>query len=209
MRTSTARLALVVIVFVAALAGALLMLQSRSSDSGSKGSNGSNSTATSDIWKVGDDWVVKVKQNAGAISPGGETNVAAIPFHFRVAEAPEGEDGGWLVRVRQDGAEGPFAAGWRLEYVEQDGKMILKRVAVGAEPWLEAEIASIALGVQFPYEPSYSAPPKDSTISAEKLLDRSELPPGALPDGAPTAPSGATPPAEAPKLSAGGAPDPS
>jgi hypothetical protein len=146
-------------------------------------------------------------RNAGAISPGGETSVAAIPFRFEVATAPKSAGDSWLVKVAQDGAEGPFAAGWKLQYRERDGKMVLYRVAVGSEPALEAELASIVLGPQFPYEVSYSKPPKSATVNADDLMDRSQLPPGALPDGAPNAPTGATPPAQAPKLSTGGAPD--
>jgi hypothetical protein len=157
-----------------------------------------------DIFTKGDRWTVKVSQDAGAISPDGARSIAEIPFRFVVAEAPKTKHGAWLVRVRQDGAEGPFANGWRLEYVEQGDKMVLKRVAVGNERFLEAELASIVLGPQFPYEPSYSAPPKSHTLTADKLLDRSQLPPGSLPDGGT---AGATPPAAAPKTAPGGAPE--
>ena len=209
MRSSTARLTLVVIVFVAALGGALLLLQSRGSDSDGRatGSDRGSTGASSTIWQVGDTWTVKVNQDAGAISPGGERNVAAIPFRFEVAKAPKDAGDSWLVKVSQDGAEGPAAAGWKLQYRERDGKMELYRVAVGSEPALEAELASIVLGLQFPYEVSYAKPPSDKTVNADDLMDKAQLPPSALPDGAPSAPGGATPPAEAPKLSAGGAPD--
>ena len=208
MRTSTARLALVIAIFVVAMAGGLLLMQqsrSSGSDGGSKQASAGEKTATSDVWKVGDNWTVNVNQDAGAVTPGGETSVASIPFRFRVDEAPTGEDG-WIVKVTQDGAEGPFAGGWRLEYVERGETMRLNRVAAGMEPWLEAELASIVLGPQFPYEVSYSAPPRDSTVNADALLDRSELPPGALPNGDPAVPDGVAPPAEAPKVSPGGAP---
>ena len=210
MRTSTSiRLLAGVVVFVLALTAALLLLSRGSSESLSTVSSrdGGSKAATSEIWKVGDAWTVKVNQDAGAISPGGERNVAAIPFRFEVAKAPKDASDTWLVKVSQDGAEGPAAAGWKLQYREADGNMHLYRVAVGSEPALEAELASIVLGMQFPYEVSYSKPPTDKTVNADDLMDRAQLPPGDLPDGAPSAPSGATPPAEAPKLSTGGAPD--
>lgn len=205
MRRSPNRLVLIVIVFIAALGGALLVLQSRPGDDSTPAKDDS-AAASSDIWKVGDTWTVKVRQDAGAITPGGESSIASIPFRFQVTDAPKGDDRSWVVQVKQDGAEGPFAAGWRLEYRPKGDKLVLHRVAVGTEPPLEAALAGIVLGPQFPYETSYSAPPKDSTIDAKRLLARSSLPPTALP-GSDDAASGATPPAEAPKLDAGGAPE--
>ena len=199
--------------FVLALGGALLFMNSSPSSgsgSGSKGSGdddrgGSDTAAvTSRIWTSGDSWTVEVRQDAGAITPDGDSSVATVPFRFRVTEAPEQADGLWHVRVTQDGAEGPFAKGWHLYYQpDAKGVMVLKFVATGDEPKLEAELASIALGPQFPYEVRYAAPPKDYAVDAAKLLKRSELPPSSLPGGG--GDGGAAPPAEAP----GGAPDPS
>ena len=200
MRSTPVRLAFVVIVFVAALVAGLLLL--RGSDSGSTSGRGDGGgrtgAASSEIWKVGDSWTVQVAQDAGAISPDGTRSVAKVPFHFEVASAPKGAGGEWVVKVEQEGAEGPFAAGWRLHYREDDGEMVLARVAIGEDTPLEAELATIVLGNQFPYEPRYEAAPKDATITAAKLIERSTLPPatdvpgGAKPAGgpagAPTAP---------------------
>lgn len=198
MRTTPVRITLAIVVFAAALGGALLLLRgSEEAATTGKGAEGGTpaAAATSDIWKVGDTWTVKVRQDAGAITPDGDTSVAEIPYRFKVAEAPADASGTWLVDVRQDGAEGPFAEGWRLRYAAEGDELVLKQVAVGSQPPLEAELATIVLGPQFPYEVRYDAPPKDATITADKLLDRSELPPTALPGkGTP----GAAPPAEAP-----------
>lgn len=213
MRITPIRIALAVIVFAAALAAALVVLQSRSVDGAESGARGGEQQAggpaadAGDVFRVGDTWTVKVRQDAGAITPDGESSIATIPFRFQVTAAPKGANGTWKVLVEQDGAEGPFAAGWRLEYRDEEGAMVLHRVAVGSEPPLEATLASIVLGPQFPYETKYTAAPGDATVDAEKLLERSELPPSALPgDGDGDRPS-ATPPAEAPKLAAGGAPE--
>ncbi len=184
MRTSTFRLFGIAIVFFAALAAALLVLRG---DGGSKtGSSGSGGAAAAgDVWKVGDEWVVKVKQDGGAIAPGGAKNVAEIPFRFAVTDAPTGTDGTWTVQVRQDGAEGPFAEGWRLFYAERDDALVLTKVAMGRQDPLEAELATIVLGSQFPYEVRYTAPPKDRTVTASDLIERSTLPPTTKVPGGP------------------------
>lgn len=210
MRITPGRIALTLAVFAAALAGGLLLLQQSGGGGGKargeQSGDGGRHAPTSDIWAVGDEWTVAVRQDSAAITPDGDTSVAAIPFRFAVVAAPEDATGSWKLRVTQDGAEGPFAAGWRLEYRErEDGTMTLHRVAMGEEPPLEAELASIVLGPQFPYETKYTAPPKDATVDAKALLDRTALPPSSLP-GAGAPDSGATPPAEAPRLDAGGAP---
>lgn len=214
MRITPGRIILMVLVFAAALGGALLLMRS-SEPAGSGADRGGSSgerdapspvAATSDVWKVGDKWTVLVRQDAGAITPDGDSNVAEVPFRFQVMKAPaaaDGADGTWLVHVDLDGAEGPVAKGWNLQYADQDGAMVLKLVSVGDEPALEAELASIVLGQQFPYEVRYTAPPKAKTIDAAKLLNRSQLPPGELPRGGT---SGAAPPAQAPAPDLGSAP---
>lgn len=217
MRTAP-KIVIATLVFALALGGALLMLNGSSGDDGGKaaagergsstgdGSGSGGSAATSDVWSVGDAWVVKVRQDAGAITPDGESSIVELPYRFEVASGPAGDSQAWTVHVSQDGAQGPFANGWNLDYVEEDGVMVLSRVSVGKEPPLEAELATIVLGPQFPYEVRYEAPPKDKAVDAEKLLDRSELPPGELPAGGGT--SGAAPPAEAPADGPGGVPAP-
>lgn len=196
------------VVFVVALGGAIMLLQNSSPDSKDTGGDGGGSrqVASSTIWKTGTSWTVSVRQDSGAITPDGATSVATIPFRFEVTDAPTSKGGVWKVHVEQEGAEGPFAAGWNLQYKETDGVMTLHRVAVGDQPPLEAEIATIVLGPQFPYEVTYKAAPKSYTVDADKLIDRSLTPPSALPGNSKT-PSGVTPPAQAPKLTAGGAPD--
>ena len=206
MRSTPARITLLVIVFVAALGGALLLLQQRDASDGPTGAkDGATTSAASRIWKVGTSWTIKVRQDAGAITPDGATSIATIPFLFEVETAPADAKGSWVVRVTQEGAEGPYAAGWSLQYREQDGSMVLHRVAVGSQPPLEAELASIVLGPQFPYEPSYDAPPKSRTIDAAALLERSTLPPGSLPTSGDAGP-GVAPPPRAPRPGSGGAP---
>lgn len=207
MRIPPARTAMIAASFAVAFAAALVLLQSGTGSDGRgagdrqpmRGGGGS------DIWKVGDRWTVKVRQDAGAITPDGATSIASVPFRFRVVDAPAGASGTWKVRVTQDGAEGPFAAGWQLHYRAKGGAMVLHRVAIGTEPPLEAELAAIVLGPQFPYETRYAKPPRDRTLDAAKLLERSTLPPSSLPADRAGAPS-ALPPANAPELAPGETP---
>lgn len=214
MRPTTARLLALLLVFLVGLTLTLLLLSRDSSSSleevepatDEPKATTSSAVPASSVWKVGDTWTVNVRQDSGAITPDGDRSVVDVPHRFEVTEAPTKEQDTWLVHVSQDGAEGPFAKGWNLRYEQQDdGTMLLELVSVGDEPPLEAELASIVLGPQFPYEVRYEAPPKDATISADKLLDRSELPPGQLPDGGS---AGAAPPAEAPSSAPGGVPAP-
>jgi hypothetical protein len=207
MRSPAAKVLVAVVAFALALGGGLLLMKhsssssssSPSSSSGGKGDDGGGdaAVATSRVWEVGDTWTVKVRQDSGAVTPDGDRSVAAIPFRFEVVEAPGADeaDGAWRVHVAQDGAEGPFAKGWNLWYVAKDDAMTLSRVSMGDEKPLEAELASIVLGPQFPYEVRYAKPPKDYAVDAEKLLERSQLPPSQLPSGGT---AGAAPPATAP-----------
>ncbi len=197
MRSTQGRIITSIVVFAVALTGALFLLNARANDTDDGGGKGPGSTAaaTSDVWSVGDSWTVTVNQDAGAITPDGAESIAQVPYRFEVDDAPVDASGYWRVHVTQDGAEGPFAKGWYLHYKDTDGVMVLKQVAVGSEPPLEAELASIVLGPQFPYEVRYEARPTDSTVDADTLLDRSALPPGELPDGGT---DGAAPPAQAP-----------
>lgn len=208
MRSTIARITIAIVIFAAALGGALVLLQARNDDgrpsSGVDRDDPASGALTSDVWKVGDRWTVKVRQDAGAITPDGTKSVVAVPYRFQVVKAPEDEKGAWLVQVMQDGADGPFAAGWKLQYRAEGDALVLWRVAVGAEPALEAELASIVLGPQFPYETRYDTHPKNMTIDAAKLIARTALPPAALPSGSHD--PGATPPAQAPRAGAGGAP---
>ncbi len=196
MRTNASRVIVGIVVFAVALGGGLMLLHSSSSNSskGKRDDGGHTATApaTSEIWKVGDSWIMKVRQDSGAITPSGDRSVATVPFHFEVVSAPSNATGAWHVHATQEGAEGPFAKGWNLWYVEKDDAMVLKRVSVGDEKPLEAELAAIVLGPQFPYEVRYDAPPKNGTVDAADLLKQSQLPPSSVPTG--TAPS-AMPPA--------------
>jgi len=183
MSSTTSRVIAIVVVFLAALTGALLLLNQSKDDAASGDGGGSGSMAASDIWDVGDAWTVQVSQDAGAVSPDGDENNAKIPFRFEVTDAPSGADGEWIVRVEQDGAEGPFKDGWRLHYTERDDALVLTQVAMADQKPLEAELAAIVLGSQFPYEVRYTAPPKDSTITATDLIERSSMPPAAAVPG--------------------------
>jgi len=193
-----ARILVAVLIFLLALGGALLLLRSPSA-APKGGDTTDRAEVSSAVWKLGDAWTVRVRQDAGQITPEGKQSIATIPFRFKVVDAPSTDTGVWVVQVTQDGAEGPFAAGWRLHYRAQGTKLVLHRVAVGAEPPLEAELATIVLGPQFPYEVSYSAPPKDRTHTADDLIERSALPPGSLPNAPDNVPN-ATPPKTAPPL---------
>lgn len=208
MQRSPRTVVIAVAAFALALGGGIALLQNSSPTSvkGGSGKGAGNGSPSNSIWQPGTAWTVSVRQDSGAITPDGAKSVAAVPFRFRVTDPPVSSAGEWKVHVTQDGAEGPFAGGWDLYYREADGAMVLHRVAVGAEKPLEAELAAIVLGPQFPYEVRYEAAPKDFTVDAEKLLDRSLTPPSSLPTDAGGA-AGATPPAQAPKLSAGGEPD--
>jgi hypothetical protein len=204
---------------IALLAGAIFLLAasatilfiSRSGDGGGSSSTSSKSA----IWSVGDTWTVKVKQDSASISPDTKQSTALIPFRFEVMAAPKHAKGEWLVRVHQDGAAGPFRDGWRLAYTEKDsGKcaMELTHVGSGDQRMIEATVASIVLGSNFPYETCYSSAPKSSTVTGTELAKRAALPP--LPanvDKTMIAPSGntetgATPPKDAPVLKAGEVP---
>lgn len=195
MRSSSLRLALIVVIFLAALVGGLLLMR-ESAPEGSKSADSPDPIPAGEIWQVGDEWTVQVKQDAGAVAPDSTKNVAKIPFTFTVLRAPDEKDEPWVVKVVQEGAEGPFAAGWRLHYKERESALVLTHVAIGSDTPLEAELAAIVLGSQFPYEVRYTAPPKDSTVTAEDLIERASLPPAAVPGsdgdagpkGAPTAP---------------------
>lgn len=201
MRTSTLRLAIAALAFLVACGGALLVLSGDGAGStGTRGDGGrdggsARQSATSDIWSVGDAWTVRVRQDAGDITPDGATSIAVIPYRFKVAAAPSAPTDAWTVTVHQDGAEGPFADGWRLLYRDVQGVMQLHRVAMGDQEPMEAELASIVLGLGFPYEVSYRAAPRDRTIDADTLFARSKLPPASLPDGGS---DGAAPPADSP-----------
>ena len=185
-------------------ASATILFMSRSSDG-----SGSSSAHSSDIWSVGDTWTVKVKQDSASISPDTKKSAALIPFRFEVTAAPKKSGGEWLVRVKQDGAQGPFADGWRLAYTEKDGAMVLTHVGSGKQRMIEATVASIVLGSNFPYEVTYRTAPKDRTVTGTELAKRASLPP--LPknvDKTMIAPSGSTetgaqPPKDAPVLKAG------
>ncbi|MCW2956187.1 MAG: hypothetical protein JWO69_1056, partial [Thermoleophilia bacterium] len=182
--TST-RITVAFLAFLAAVAGALFLL--RGSDGSTEGAQGGEApsaarSTTSEIWQVGDRWVVNVSQDSGSITPDGEKSVAKVPYRFEVAEAPVAgdADSGWLVKVTQDGAEGPFADGWKLVYQERDGAMKLWRVGQGDLKLMEAELATIVLGMGFPYEVTITELPKpEATVSSAKLQARSALPPSA------------------------------
>ncbi|MEO6866468.1 MAG: hypothetical protein ABI200_00425 [Gaiellales bacterium] len=205
MRSSPVKLVVSVVIFLVALGGALMLLRNSSpAEAPSGGSvSGGGAVATSEIWKLGDTWTVKVRQDAGAVSPDSTKNIASVPYRFQVDKAARGSDGAWIIKVMQDGAEGPFAKGWRLHYVDKGGVMTLHRVATGSEPPLEAELAAIVLGPQFPYELTYEAPPKNATLEAADLLERATLPPSTLPGKGDADAPGGTPPAKAPKLDDG------
>ncbi|MCW2960935.1 MAG: hypothetical protein JWM25_1414 [Thermoleophilia bacterium] len=203
---STLRTSIAVLAFAVAAIGALLLM--RMSEPAAKDDQPRDSVAaTSDIWKVGDTWVVNVSQDSGTITPDAVRSIATVPYSFRVAEAPAAgdKDGAWKVTVTQEGAEGPFAEGWTLQYQERDGAMQLWRVAQGKLKPMEAELATIVLGMGFPYETKLTKlPAPEATVSSAKLQARSALPPAT---SVPTSKnSGAAPPTDAPNVPAGALP---
>lgn len=211
MHTWHFRIVLTVLVFaVAAGGGVLLMSQSSGSTKNGSGGGSGSDVVRSDIWSVGDSWTVKVEQDSASISPDSTRSVALIPYRFTVESAPKKAGGSWTIHVTQDGAEGPFVDGWRLTYYEKAGAMYLETVAAGKQKPIEATVASIVLGSNFPYETEYSAAPKDVTVSGASLAKRAAQPPtvGAMDTpatgaGSTATESGATPPANAPVLKAG------
>jgi hypothetical protein len=205
MRTLHLRIALVVVVFALALGGGLLFLSKSDGGSSSGGGHG-KVDATSDVWKVGTHWTVDVRQDSASITPDAGRSVAMIPFHFSVVSAPNASRATWKVHVAQDGAQGPFAKGWNLYYVDKGATMQLSKVSVGDEQPAPADAATIVLGAQFPYETTYASRPTNKSLDAAKLLDRATLPPTSMPDGNDSITSGATPPANAPSVGAGQVP---
>lgn len=210
--STTSRILLVLVVLVAAAAGTFAVLQKGSS--GGSGEPGSDRGGSgSEIWSVGDRWTVKVRQDSASISPDTKTSEALVPYRFEVVSEPKSSSGEWVVRVEQDGAEGPFADGWRLTYVERGDEMVLTRVGAGEQRLIEATVADIVLGSNFPYETSYDAAPKDKTLDSAELAKRASTPP-ALPKGklsvttggSSEESSGAMPPKDAPVLKAGEVP---
>lgn len=208
MRTWQLRIVLAVLVLAVAAGGAALLMSR--SDSTSDGDRGAGSAAKSDIWAVGDTWTVKVEQDSATISPDSTKSLALVPYRFRVEKAPTKPGGRWTVHVTQDGAEGPFKDGWRLTYYEKAGVMYLDTVAAGTQKPIEATVASIVLGSNFPYETEYASTPTDSQVKGADLAKRAAQPPtvGAIDaptssPGATSTESGAKPPANAPVLKAG------
>lgn len=205
---------LAVTILAIATAGTLFLLisqQSAKKDS----SSAVKKQVTSKIWAVGDKWTVKVKQDSASVSPDTKKSEMLIPYHFKVESAPEKAGGEWIIRVKQEGASGPFSEGWRLAYVEKSGKLVLSRVAAADQKLIEATVASIVLGANFPYETEYNAAPKNAVVDGKVLAKRTAAEPlaseeidKALGSGkkGETESSGMRPPVDAPVLKAGEVP---
>jgi len=150
--------------------------------------------------KIGDTWAVNVTQDAGGITPDGASKLVKIPYRFEVTGVPGPESDIVSMHVAQDGAEGPFANGWNLQYQVKGATLVLSTVAMGEDKALEAELAAIVLGQDFPYEVAYTKRPAPTTTYAQdKLIARSALPPQqALPKG--DGSNGAVPPSGAPSV---------
>lgn len=202
-RSQPFRIAISSFVFALAIAGGIILFSRSSPDSTSKSAAGRGADATSAIWAKGDTWTVLVAQDGAAVSPDTKRSVSNVTYRFRVERAPKGATGDWGVFVSQDGAEGPFADGWHLTYAEDaKGYMNLTYVAQGTQQRMEASVASIVLGVSFPYEVQYRTAPKAETrIPQSELLAQSTLPPSELPSSG--GENGATPPTNAPNVGAG------
>ena len=202
-RSHPFRIAVAVFVFALAVAGGLILFSKSSPDSTSKSASGGGAVAKSAIWAQGDTWTVLVAQDGAAVSPETKRSVANVAFRFRVERAPKTAKGEWGVFVSQDGAEGPYADGWHLTYTEDaKGFMNLTYVAQGKQKRVEASVASIVLGIGFPYQVQYRTAPKPETrVAQSKLYAQSTLPPSSLPTGG--GESGATPPTNAPSVGAG------
>ncbi|MBC7461533.1 MAG: hypothetical protein H7287_09245 [Thermoleophilia bacterium] len=202
-RSHPFRIAVSIFVFALAVAGGLMVFSKSSADTKSKSASGGGAVAASKVWAKGDTWTVLVAQDGAAVSPDTKRSVANVAYRFRVERAPRAAKGEWGVFVSQDGAEGPFADGWHLTYVEDArGAMKLTYVAQGAQKRVEASVASIVLGISFPYQVQYRTAPKpESRVAQSKLYAQSTLPPSDLPTGG--GESGATPPYDAPSVGAG------
>jgi hypothetical protein len=203
-RTHPYRIAVSVFIFVLAIAGALMVLSHSTSDSSAKSGSGNagGTSIGSKVWKRGTAWTVSVAQDGATVSPDSTRSVSNVAYRFRVEGAPKTAGGEWKVFASQDGAEGQFADGWHLGYVaDAKGCMTLAHVSQGKAREMDADVASIVLGVGFPYQVTYcSTPAKSATVPQSKLLSQSALPPS-LPSGG--GDSGVTPPGNAPSVGAG------
>ena len=207
MRTSRTTALIAVLAFAAAAIGALVLLD-RGNGTDTRKAAPKQSAARPRRATSGSSTTPGPSRSArtpGSITPDGDTQHRGDRVPLPGRRCTEPQDGTWVVRVTQDGAEGPFADGWRLLYRADDsGTMQLWKVATGKERAIEAEVASIVLG-SVPYETSYKAPPKDLTLEGAALRARTTLPPTALPAGGPKDPS-TKPPTDAPNIPSGDAP---
>ncbi len=163
------------------------------------GGRNDSAGVSSTILVKGDTWVDRLKTTTGSVAAEKkDAHAITIVYRSQVEKIPTTAQGDWVIRVRQDGAEGPFAAGWRLYYRGSDKKGFeLRAVApVGRDP-MDAKNASVILGEDFPLRTTITSRPKSRTI-----IDRtpggaaaSGLPPE-LPDGPPG--NAGTPPPDAP-----------
>jgi len=170
----------------------------------SKDGEGDSKGPKNGVWEKGTAWKVDVTQDAGKVTPGGDGDMVELTYRFRVAGGAGSKERPWRVHVTQEGAEGPFAAGWDLFYVDDPKGVRLSQVAFGEQEPVEPKLASIVLGLGFPLEARYTAPPKDANVDGAKLLDdASGAPEGALP---PAAPNEGSIPKDQPKIDSTGAP---
>lgn len=162
------------------------------------------------IWEAGDRWTVTVRQDGGSVAPGGEGTIANVKYRFAIDSAPKTDAGAWVVKVTQEGAEGPFRQGWKLDYRERGDGMHLVRATVGAQKAVPANLATVVLGLGFPLTARYDAPPRDETVDADELAERTVAPPsgqeisGSTPPSSGTAPDTMPPAGRVPPPAEGG-----
>ncbi|MCW2949932.1 MAG: hypothetical protein JWN41_945 [Thermoleophilia bacterium] len=205
-RLRTHRLSYAVVAFlIAVAAGVTVFAHSQSESSPKSVSSRGGAVATSKVWVAGAKWAVRVAQDGAAISPDRTHSVSFVTYRFRVGAAPK-PGGVWDVAVTQDGAEAQFVRGWHLGYTtDKRGCMRLTKVSQGTSRRMDADVASIVLGVGFPYKVTYCAMPvPTSTVKQSRLMAQQILPPTSLPSGGGT--NGAAPPTNAPSVGAGQTP---
>lgn len=143
----------------------------------------SRGSATDQILAPGASWTATVIQDAGAVTRDGSGGTSRLTFRFTAGAAPKVKNGSWIVRVRQDGAEGIAADGWVLTYRTRGSALVLDRVALAGERAEPASMASVVLGLGFPVEQRYTTKPRNRTYTMDQLLSRSAPVPDRAPAG--------------------------
>jgi hypothetical protein len=181
--TPSIRIAAAAVAIFVAAAGFVLLLSRGDQARHAASQQHSTSEHAPKYWAVGDRWTIVTHQRPAAVGPEEDHGeIAELVYRFEVTEAPTDSNGGWLVRVTLDDAEGFAAEGWDLRYRERKGAMRLSTVAPHGRTAVPADAASIVLGTGFPDVSRYDGAPKARTVVKTDSAAPSGLPP-TLPSG--------------------------